>query len=162
VIARSWRPLIPAAVAAAAVVLIYAALGFSWWHAYPVLHDRYWAGVARNRPGSYWIWGDLAALACSAGPMVGAGLAQAGGSYRTLVKDPAARIVVLLSGAALASVLLADASQMSKAEVERIWLPFVPWLLLGCALLPVRWRRGGLVLQLIAALALQHLLATGW
>ncbi|MCW2784556.1 MAG: hypothetical protein JWP74_1073 [Marmoricola sp.] len=161
-IARSWRPLIPAALTAAAVVLAFAAFGFSWWHAYPVLHDRYWAGVARNRPASYWIWGDLAALACSAGPMVGAGLAQAGSRYRTVLEEPAARIVVLLSGAALTSVLLADASQMSKAEVERIWLPFVPWLLLGCALLPERWRRGGLVLQLIAALALQHLLATGW
>ena len=30
---------------------------------------------------------------------------------------------------------------MSKGEVERIWLPFVPWLLIACALLPERWRR---------------------
>ena len=52
---------------------------------------------------------------------------------------------------------------MSKAEVERIWLPFVPWLLLSCALLPERWRRRGLVRAARArARASQHLLSTGW
>ena len=51
---------------------------------------------------------------------------------------------------------------MSRAEVERIWLPFVPWLLLSCALLPEPWRRRGLVVQVVLALAVQHLLLTGW
>ena len=46
--------------------------------------------------------------------------------------------------------------------MERIWLPFAPWLLLSCALLPERWRRRGLVLQLVLALVVQHLLFTGW
>ncbi len=69
---------------------------------------------------------------------------------------------MLLAGAAAACVVLADASQMSKAEVERIWLPFVPWLTLSCALLPARWRRAGLALQLFAALVVQHLLYTSW
>ena len=59
-------------------------------------------------------------------------------------------------------MLVADATQMSKAEVERIWLPFVPWILLSCALLPERWRRRGLGLQLAVALAVEHLLNTGW
>ena len=67
-----------------------------------------------------------------------------------------------LAAAAAASVLVADATQMSKAEVERIWLPFVPWILLSCALLPERWRRAGLVLQLAVALAVEHALNTGW
>ena len=61
-----------------------------------------------------------------------------------------------------AMVVVADLSQMSRAEVERIWLPFVPWLLIGCALLPERWRRWGLGLQVVVALVVQHLLATGW
>ena len=43
-----------------------------------MLHDRYWAGVARNRPKEYWLWGNLAALVFSAGPMVGAGLTTLG------------------------------------------------------------------------------------
>ena len=51
---------------------------------------------------------------------------------------------------------------MSKAEVERIWLPFVPWLLVGSALLSHRWRRWGLAGQVVFALVVQHLLFTGW
>ena len=51
---------------------------------------------------------------------------------------------------------------MSKAEVERIWLPFVPWLLVATALLPARWRRVGLALQVALALLAQHLLYTSW
>ena len=60
-------------------------------------------------------------------------------------------------------VLLADLSQMSRAEVERIWLPFVPWLLL---VLRAAARRGGAArrsrVQLGFALVVQHLLFTGW
>jgi hypothetical protein len=161
VVARSWRPALPAALAAAAVVLAFAAYGFVWWEALGPLHQRYWDGVASRRPAAYWMWGDLAALVVSAGPLVGAGLAQLATRARSRA-DADVRAIVWLSGAAVAMVLAADASQMSRAEVERIWLPFVPWLLVSCALLPERWRRRGLVLQLVAALAVQHLLATGW
>jgi hypothetical protein len=160
--ARSWRPLLPVALAAAAVVLIYAGLGFSWWDAYPALRRRYWDGIAHARPNGYWIWADFAALAFSAGPLVGAGLALGISRWRTWISDPARRVVLLLSAAAVSIVALADVSLMSKAEVERIWLPLVPWLLLSCALLPESWRRRGLVVQLMVALAVQHLLATGW
>ena len=55
-----------------------------------------------------------------------------------------------------------DEGGMSKAEVERIWLPFMPWLLVSCALLPERWRRWGLALQLLTALVVQHLFYTVW
>ena len=70
--------------------------------------------------------------------------------------------MVWLVAGAVAMVVAADLSQMSRAEVERIWLPFVPWLLVGTALLPDRWRRPALALQVVLALAIQHLLATGW
>jgi hypothetical protein len=161
-VARSWRPLVPVALAAAAVVLIYAGFGFSWWDAYPVLRHRYFAGIAHYRPTSYWVWGDLAVLAFSAGPMVGAGLAQAGSQWRARITDPQYRVVLMLSAAATLTIVLADASLMSKAEVERIWLPFVPWLLVACSLLPQSWRKRGLILQIVVALAVQHLLTTGW
>ena len=161
-VARSWRPLLPAAVAALAVVLTYAAFGFAWWDALPALHQRYWDGVASRRPAAYWMWGNLAALTVSAGPLVGAGLAQLAVRAREGRRDAGVRVVLWLSGAAVAMVAAADLSQMSRAEVERIWLPFVPWLLVSCALLPDRWRRPGLVLQVAVALAVQHLLSTGW
>jgi methylthioxylose transferase len=162
VVARSWRPLVPAAAAAVAVVLVFAAYGFVWWEALGPLRERYWDGVASRRPAAYWMWGNLAAVVVSAGPLVGAGLAQAGARVAGAVEDVGARAALWLSGAAVVMVLAADASQMSRAEVERIWLPFVPWLLVSCALLPSSWRRRGLVLQLAAAFAVQHLLDTGW
>jgi hypothetical protein len=162
VLARTWRPLVPVAVAAVGVVLAFAAFGFSWWDALPALHQRYWDGVASRRPAAYWMWGNLAALALSAGPLVGAGLAHAATRRREAAQDAGVRVVLWLAAAAVAMVAAADASQMSRAEVERIWLPFVPWLLVSCALLPESWRRRGLVLQLVVALAIQHLLSTGW
>ena len=58
--------------------------------------------------------------------------------------------------------MLADLSRMSKAEVERIWLPFVPWLLVSTALLPERWRRWGVAVQVVSALLVQQLLYTSW
>jgi hypothetical protein len=152
--ARSWRPLLVAVPSALAVVLAFAALGFSWWDAYPVLKERYFDGIAADRPLSYWWWGNLACLAVSAGPLLGAGLAS--------LRRNAGRVALLLVGAAVLMVALADASGMSKAETERIWLPFIPWLAVSMALLPAAWRRWGLGLQVLAALVVQHLLYTAW
>ena len=152
--ARSWAPLPIAAVTALALVLAFAVAGFSWWEAFPVLRERYYDGVAADRPMTYWWWGNLAALAICAGPLVGAGLA--------MLRRRTDRAVLLLVGAAVLSVAVADASGMSKSEVERIWLPFVPWLTVSIALLPEGWRRWGFGLQVGTALAVQHLLYTSW
>ena len=163
VLTRRWSPLPWAVGAAALVVLTFAASGFAWWEAYPVLVERYWAGVAINRPFPYWVWANLAALAFSAGPLVGAGLAAAVQRVKRLRLGARGDVVIVVFAlAALASVILADLSGMSKGEVERIWLPFVPWLLVGTALLHDRWRRWGLVGQIGFALVIQHLLTTGW
>jgi methylthioxylose transferase len=157
--ARSWFPLVPAAVASVAVVLGFAAFGFSYQEALPAIRDRYFEAVGGRRPWAYWMWGDLAALAFSAGPVAFAGAAQL---PRSPLADARTRTVAWLSGAGAAMVLLADLSQMSRAEVERIWLPFVPWLLLSCALLPASWRRAGVAVQVLTTLVVQHLLFTGW
>jgi len=162
VAARSSYPLVFAILAACAVVLSFAVAGFAWWEAYPALHDRYWAGVGGRRPPAYWIWGNLAALLFSAGPFLGAGVAQLLGRGRGHLQDARTRVAALLSGAGVVMVLLADLSQMSKAEVERIWLPFVPWLLVSCALLPHRWRYVALVGQVVAAVFIAHLLKPDW
>jgi hypothetical protein len=161
VVARTWRPLPWAVLIALAVVAAFGAYGFWWWQALPALHDRYWAGVARNRPISYWWWGNLAALTFSAGPMMWVGFTSLGRRAGEVGID-AARVVRWLVVATGLMVLAAELSQMSKAEVERIWLPFVPWLLVACALLPERWRRAGIAIQVLLALAVQHLLFTGW
>lgn len=166
-VGRAWRTsVLPVAVLAALVpVLGFAAAGFAWWEAYPVLHDRYWEGIARLRPASYWLWGNLAALAVVLGPAVWGGLAVLLTRVRALARrslDPQDRAVVLLAGAMLLVVVVADASRMSKSEVERIWVPFVPWLTLSIALLPPRWRSPALLAQVVTALVAEHLLYTTW
>jgi methylthioxylose transferase len=157
VLTRAWR-LLPAVAALAVLpVLALAAGGFVWWEAYPVLRERYWDGLARLRPASYWLWADLASLALCAGPALGAGLAALVARGRD-----GPRAVRYLVGAAALSIAAADASLMSKGEVERIWLPFVPWLLTSTSLLPDRWRRPALAVQVVVALLLEHLLDTVW
>jgi hypothetical protein len=157
------------AAVALGVVVLFAFLGFAWWEAYPVLHERYWDGLARDRPAWYWVFGNLAALVLCAGPMLPAGVAAGwprlwsarlrrglpSGSHRA---DPVAALVT--AGAAMVAV--ADLSLMSKAEVERIWLPFVPWLLVSVVWLPPRWQRWGLVAQGVVALLVQHVVRTVW
>ncbi|CAA9370605.1 MAG: hypothetical protein AVDCRST_MAG47-1185 [uncultured Nocardioidaceae bacterium] len=154
---RSWRPLPVAAISATAPILAMAAFGYTLWEAFPVLRERYLDGLAADRPATYWWWGNLAALCLSAGPVLGAALGRLAALGRQ-----ADRTVLLLAGAAVATIVAADASGMSKAEVERIWLPFVPWLLVATAVLPGRWRQWGLALQLVCALVVQHLLYTSW
>ena len=158
---RSWRPVLALIPAALAVVLAFAVAGFAWWEAYPVLVDRYWAGIASDRPASYWWWGNLAALLVSAGPLVGAGLAHTLASARTAARTADRAPLLLVAGAAL-GVAAADVSGMSRSEVERIWLIFIPWLTVSLGLLPEGWRRWGLALQVLSAIAVQQLLYTSW
>ncbi|WP_432477853.1 hypothetical protein [Nocardioides sp. GXQ0305] len=156
-LARSWRPLPIVGGVALLVVLGFAWWGFAWWEAFPVLRERYLDGIAEERPASYWIWGNLAALAVACGPALGAGTGMLVALGRRAARVPAG-----LATAAWLALLVADLSGMSKAEVERIWLPWMPWLLLVTALVPERWRRPLLAAQLATALLLQHLLNTTW
>ncbi|WP_205860493.1 hypothetical protein [Phycicoccus sp. HDW14] len=149
-------------VSALAVVLAFVPLGFAWWEAYPALHERYWAGIASRRPAWYWVFGNLGAALLVAGPMLPAALGAGAPRLRELVARRRPDPVAALVGAGVAMVAVADLSLMSKAEVERIWLPFLPWMLLAVVWLPERWRRWGLVAQAVAALLLQHLVRTVW
>jgi len=166
-VARNVRPLPWALAASVVVVLAFWAAGFAWWEALPVVRERQYDGVAKNRPQIYYLWGNLAALSYCAGPMMLAGVATALGRRRTSFREVvrgrgSTRVVVLLTSAAVAMVLVADVSGMSKGEVERIWLPFVPWLLVSTALLPELWRKTGLAIQVGLAIWVQHVLRTGW
>jgi hypothetical protein len=51
---------------------------------------------------------------------------------------------------------------MSKAEVERIWLPFVPWVLLATSALPRGAARGWLAANVGTALALEVAVTQPW
>ena len=62
----------------------------------------------------------------------------------------------------LAVIVFADLSMLSKAEVERIWLPFTIWLTAAPALLPVRSHRIWLALNVAGALLVNTIILTNW
>ncbi|MFD2078249.1 hypothetical protein SAMN05421678_13033 [Actinopolymorpha cephalotaxi] len=165
-VGRRWRPLLVAGVGVLAVVVAFTASGFFWWEGYDRLVVRYYQGWGGERPYSYWVWADLAALLLCVGLAVPAGLrrvlAVAGHSVRTrsLPRAKTGTCAVVL--AVMVAVLASTLSGLSKAEVERIWLPFALWLVAACALLPVRTHRAWLALQALTALAVQHLVLTSW
>ncbi|QBJ93517.1 hypothetical protein D0Z67_26715 [Streptomyces seoulensis] len=156
------RPLLvlPFLAGLAVVPVVFALYGFNWWTAYHLLVTRYYQGVGGTRPYSYWIWANLACAAIITGPATAAALPRTAGSLLHRNDDrPAARLALIVC-AALAGLLIADLSGMSKAETERIWLPFAVWLLAAGALLPRP--RAWLAAQVTLALLINHLLLTGW
>ncbi|NED12662.1 hypothetical protein [Streptomyces sp. SID9124] len=168
VLARTARPLPLALLGALVAPVVFTAAGFDWWTAYHVLVERYHQGAGGFRPYGYWVWANLACTVIAVGPAAVAGLrrtfAGAPGAVRGLrggeasAPDRLASLVLV----ALLLLLAADLSGMSKAETERIWQPFMLWLLPAAALLPDRGRRGWLAAQAVVALAVNHLLWTGW
>lgn len=142
---------VAAGVGAAAVTLGWAAAGFWWFDGLAATIARYEAGVASQRPFTYFVWANLAAFAIAVGPAGAIGLA-----YLRRSK------LVWVVGAAGASLILADLSGLSKGEVERIWLPFVPWILLGTATLPDRLMRGLIAGQAAIGITVQALIRTPW
>jgi hypothetical protein len=155
---RRIRPLFLAAAAVLAVFAAFAFEGFWWTHGLAVASQRVREGPAWiDRPTAYFVVADLAALAIAVGPATVGALALVGG-------DPRRRLGsgVVLPAAALAGVLLACCSNLSKGEVERIWLPFEVWLLTATAALPAASRRTWLAVQLGLALTLQLTLRLKW
>jgi hypothetical protein len=149
---------------AGAVVVAFTVAGFWWLTGYRLVVERYYQGWAADRPYSYWVWANLASLVLCAGPVVGPALYRAAVAGRLSNVDAASprRALALLPFAALAAICVADVTGLSKAEVERIWLPYAIWLLVATAWLPAAHRRWWLAAQALTALAINHALLTGW
>ncbi|MGA8332531.1 MAG: hypothetical protein WB777_25090 [Mycobacterium sp.] len=162
VCAHDWRSaaraLVPAALSALAVVAVFAVAGFSWFDGYVVVQQRYWQGIARDRPFQYWVWANLASVVCAIGlgSLAGIGRVFDIGSLR---RRSGLHLLVI---AAMAAIAAADLSQLSKAETERIWLPFTVWLTAAPALLPARSQRWWLAVNIVGALALNSFIFTNW
>lgn len=155
----------------AVVPTAFTLAGFDWWEAYRLLVTRYHQGAGGVRPYGYWVWANLACTVLITGLATVAGLRRTAVALR---RGPADEVrLAVLVGAAFLALLTADLSGMSKAETERIWLPFALWLLPACAFL-TRPRTPGVVraegipvrvwltAQAVLALLLNHLLRTGW
>lgn len=148
---RRWVVLVPWALGAAAVFGAYRWAGFWWFDGLEATRIRYRVTIATRRPYWFFVFNNLAALALVLGPAVAVGVVR--------LRD---RRLWLLVGAALGAVALADLSGLSKAEVERIWLPFMPWIIVACAALPAARRSWWLGLQAASAVALQAAISGTW
>ncbi|MCM6772051.1 hypothetical protein NDR87_02835 [Nocardia sp. CDC159] len=173
--AYTFRPVLVAAVGLGSIVAVFVAAGFWWYTGHPLAVQRYYQATAAERPNSYWVWANLAATACALGPATAAALhrvrPELTRTFSVKLATPqslwrphlaSAEPVALLAAAGLAAILMADLSGLSKAETERIWLPFDMWVLAAAALLPARGTRLWLAAQAATALLVNHLVLTNW
>lgn len=103
--------------AAALVTAVFYHFGFWWFDGLRLTNKFYWIGSAYFRTWTYFLLGNIAVLLIAVGPAVVGGIAS--------VRD---RRLWPVIGGALLCLAVAEASQYSKGEVERIWLLFMPWL----------------------------------
>jgi hypothetical protein len=160
--ASGWRAavraLVPGVLAALVVVAAFAIAGFWWLDGYHLVQERYWQGIAVERPFQYWGWANFAAVVCAIGLGSVAGLGRL--FDLTAIRARSGLHLVLLG--ALLAIVCADLSMLSKAETERIWLPFTVWLSAAGALLPPRSQRWWLAVNAAGALLINHVILTNW
>ncbi len=158
---RPWSGLGAGVSTPAAVVLVAGLLlapvlftlgGFWWPDGVAATHEAWIAGKGDDRPYLYSFVADFAVLGVLVGPatVVGAVLRRRG----------QLSVSTALAGASLVGLLSLAVSGVTRLEVERIWLPYAPWLVLMCAALP-RQRRW-LVVNALVALVFQALVLDVW
>lgn len=153
---RGAIPAIVGAVIAGLAVLIgFRLAGFWWFDGVDNTRQQYLLGTAQFRKWSYFRFGNIGAALIVIGPVGVIGLA-------TLRN----RRLWLLIGAACAGLLISHFSQYTKAEVERIWLLFYPWIAIAAAGLFVarrKWLMPTMVAaQAVFAILLQAALVSKW
>lgn len=156
-----WQALPWALGGALLVAAAFTSAGFRWWEGFPVLVTRYYDGIQSKRQYGYWVWANLGAWTFTSG------LAAWAAFPRSIAEawrrgDRTRHAIAVLGCAGLVSILVATLSGMSKAEVERIWLPFTIWVLVLPSLLPVRWHRPLIAVQMVSAIAIEYLITTQW
>ena len=140
------------AVGVLVVVAAFAAGGYWWVEGFSVAGDRVRSGPSfADRPLGFFLFSNLAAAALALGPAAVAGLASV---RRTRL--------ALLPLAALAGILVSDATGLVRGETERIWLPFYVWVLVATAFLPRRQRRWWLLLSAVLAIGIEVVVRTEW
>ncbi len=112
----------------------------------PIYHH----GAAAHRPWAFWLFGSPAAW------LIMLGLPVAWLSLRSAARgDPAALALVAI-------VVVAAVGGFTKAETERIWLPFVPLACVSAAAAPIGRLRGVLLALVLQGLAIELLFNTVW
>ena len=140
--------------ALAGVLAVTLVLNLVWdYDPIAILHSLrgiYAKGAAAHRPYAFWVFGSPAAfLALLGAPIVWPAVRAVGRG------EPAAL-------ALLAVIAVASVAGFTKAETERIWLPFVPLACVAAASLGIRRLRLVLGVLAVQAIALEVLFGTVW
>ncbi len=148
--------LAPMGVGVLAVLGTWALVGFNWFVGLSAVQRQYELDDAQqNRPFSYFVIANLVVFACVLGPTV---IASVGAARRDRL--------LWIVGPAVVALAVADLSGLSKSEIERIWLPFVPWVTVAGAWLLIRirkrWTWTALAAQIVTGVALQTLFFGTW
>lgn len=152
VVHRRVRPLLVGTVGVLVVVAAFSAAGFWWPAGVAATHTAWASGIGPLRPAGYFLVGNLAVLAVMTGPAAAA--ASTG-----LRRGDLAWVVA----AALLAVLASDLSPYERGEVERIWLPYAPWVLAATGIgLPSRQLRWWLGASAVLALLVQAWVRSPW
>ncbi|KQY25289.1 hypothetical protein ASD16_07650 [Cellulomonas sp. Root485] len=151
IVTRRWAPTVVAGVVVLACAAAWGAAGFWLPDGIAVTHLASTLGRAADRPYLYFLVADLVLLGTLVGP------AGVGGLVGLRHLPRAVRLLVVV---ALGAALLGALSGVERGEVERIWLPLACWVLPVAATLADR--RGWLVAQASATIALQVVLVSPW
>jgi hypothetical protein len=130
--------------------LAFTLAGFSWFEGAAATHRAWQLGKGDDRPYLYSLLADIAVLGVLVGPATAVGATR---------RQPP--VIALLAGASAVALLTLAVSGVTRLEVERIWLPLAPWLVLLTAALPGR-ARGWLALNVACAIAFQVLVRDVW
>lgn len=137
--------------------VLYTFWVFGFWllDGVAITKREYFEGSAQFRDWNYFKVGNIGAALFAIGPATVIGLAS--------LRNRRLWWIVAAAGIAL---LLSHVSQYTKAEVERIWLPYYPWLIVASAGAWVFGRRWivttVIALQALSAIVLQAALVTKW
>lgn len=145
---RRIRPLLLGLLGVVGVTIAFGVGGFWWWDGVLATKARVASGDAGARPYLYFVVANIAALAIAVGPATVAALGRL------------SRARALLPATALFGIAIADLAGISRGEVERIWLPFMPWLIVACA--GLAGRRWWLAAQLAIGICVQTLVVSLW
>ncbi len=135
------------------------AAGFNWFEGLELVRKFYWEGIAATRPSWYFVlFGNPAVALFALGPIVVSSWVAWLRGWR--IRTGSAAVAV----AGLLSMVAANLSLMSKAEVERIWLLF--YLLIAQIVALVDWPRRLLFpliwLLMLATVAVESYFFTSW
>jgi methylthioxylose transferase len=147
------RVLAVSAVAVLAVFGLFTLGGYWWFEGIVVDAQRVQEGAAypdRYAVYHYFLAANVAAAAVATGPAVVAGLAGLRGR------------LLWLPLAALAGMAVSNGSGLVLGETERIWLPFLFWLLPATAALPVLSQRFWLALSALLTVAVEITVRSPW